>query len=108
MVENTPQIQKQPTRENAEKGIAGLEPTFTGKAYYSIKKKVQLLMNKTKNEVIEKKTYDVEVSMKLAVNVMFTQIQGTRGFNLFAERAVAVMIKELKKLEEGPMPGKKL
>ena len=39
---------------------------------------------------------------------MFTQMQATRGFKLFGERAVAAMIKELKQLEEGPMPGKKV
>ena len=36
-------------------------------------------MKKTKNEVKEKKTYDVEASMKSAVNLMFTQIQATQG-----------------------------
>ena len=50
-------------------------------------------MNKTKNEVKEKKTYDVEESMKSAVNVMFIQMQATQGFNLFGERAVDVIIK---------------
>ena len=35
-------------------------------------------------------------------------MQATRGFNLFGDRAVAAMIKELKQLEEGPMTGKKL
>ena len=35
-------------------------------------------------------------------------MQATRGFKLFRERAVADMIKELKQLEEGPMPGKKV
>ena len=35
-------------------------------------------------------------------------MQATRGFKLFGERAVADMIKELKQLEEGPMPGKKV
>ena len=63
--------------------IDRLEPMFTGKVYGSIKKKVQLLMEKTKNEVKEKKTHDVEASMKSAVNVMCTQIQAKRGFNLF-------------------------
>ena len=46
--------------------------------------------------------------MKYAVNVMFTQIQVTQGFNLFRERKVDTMIKELKQFEEGPMPGKKI
>ena len=50
-------------------------------------------MNKTKNEVKDRKTYDVEASMKSAVNVMFTQMQATRGFNLFVERVLAAMIK---------------
>ena len=62
-----------------------------------MKKKVQLLMNKTKNEIKKKKTYDVEASMKSAVNVMFTQTKTTRDLNSFGERAVAATIKELKK-----------
>ena len=37
-------------------------------------------MNKTKNEVKWKKTYDVEASVKSPVNVFFTQIQATGGF----------------------------
>ena len=65
-------------------------------------------MNKTKNEVKEKKTYDVEASMKYALNVMFTQMQATRGFNLFGESAVVAMIKDLRQFEEGPMQGKKI
>ena len=93
IVDDTPQTQKQPTRENAGKWIDSLEPTFTGKLYYIIKKKVQFLMNKTKNEVKQKKTYDVEASMKSSVNVMFTQMQATQGFNLFRERVVAAVIK---------------
>ena len=55
-------------------------------------------MNKKKNEVKEKKKYDVEASMKSTVNVMFTQMQATLGFNLFGESVVAAMIKELKQL----------
>ena len=39
---------------------------------------------------------------------MFTQMQPTRGFKLFGEPTVAAMIKELKQLEEGPMPGGKV
>ena len=38
IVEDTSQTQKRPTRDNSGKGIARLEPTFTGKEYYSIKK----------------------------------------------------------------------
>ena len=64
-------------------------------------------MEEKKHETKKKNNVDVETSIKAAVNVMFTQMQATRGFKLFRERAVAVMIKELKQLEEGPMPGKK-
>ena len=81
---------------------------FTAKVYDNIIKKVQLLINTTKNEVKQTKTYDVEASMKYTVNVMLTQMQATRDFNLFGDHAVAAMIKELKKLEEGPMPGKQV
>ena len=55
----------------------------------------------------KKKTFDVEMSIKAAVNAIFTQVQATQGFKLFGERAVAAMIKKLKRLEEGPMTGKK-
>ena len=51
IVEDTSKTHKLTTRENAGKWIDSLEPTFTGKLYYIIKKKVQFLMNKTKNEV---------------------------------------------------------
>ena len=81
---------------------------FTGKTYADVKKKVQLLIYKKKHETKKKNTFDVEMSIKAAVNVMCTQMQATQGFKLFGERAVDAMITELKKLEEGPMPGKKL
>ena len=51
IVEDTSQIQKRPTRENARKWISSLKPTFAGKAYDIIKKKIQFLMNKTNNKV---------------------------------------------------------
>ena len=50
----------------------------------------------------------MEASIKSAVNVMFMQMQATLGLNLFVERVVACIMKELKQLEEGPMPGKKM
>ena len=106
--ENTLEPQQIPNRENDGQGISRLEPTFTGKTYDAVKKKVQFLMDENKYETKKKNTFDVETSIKSAVNVMFTQIQATQGFKLFGERAVAAMIKELKQLEEGPMPGKRL
>ena len=65
-------------------------------------------MDEKKHETKKKNTFDVETSIKASVNVMFTQMQATRGFKLFGDRTVAAMIKELKQLEEGPMPGKKV
>ena len=56
----------------------------------------------------ELKPYDMETSMQLAVDVMFTKMQATQGFKLFGERAVATMVNELKQLKHGPMPGKKV
>ena len=53
-------------------------------------------MDEKKHEAKKKNTFDVEMSIKAAVNVMFTQIQATRGFKLFGERALADTIKELK------------
>ena len=69
---------------------------FTGKTYDDVKKKVQLLIDEKKHETKKKNTLDVETSIKAAANVIFTQMQATRGFKLFGERAVAAMIKELK------------
>ena len=106
--EDTLQPQQIPNRENAGQVITRLEPTFTGNTYDDVKKKLQLLMDEKKHETKKKNTFYVETSIKAAVNVMVTHMQAIRGFKLFGERAVAAMIKELKKLEEGPMPGKKV
>ena len=65
-------------------------------------------MDEKKNKTEKKNTFDIETPIKASVNVMFTQMQATRGFKLFGERSVAAMIKELKQLEEVPMPGKKV
>mmetsp|Transcript_42936 Transcript_42936/g.62919 ORF Transcript_42936/g.62919 Transcript_42936/m.62919 type:complete len:101 (-) Transcript_42936:1236-1538(-) len=40
------------------------------------------------------------------VNVMFTQMSAKRGFKLFGECAIAAMMKELKQLNIGAVPGK--
>ena len=50
-------------------------------------------MNKTKNEVKKKTTYDAESSMKYAINLMITQMWVTQIFDLFVESAVDDMIK---------------
>ena len=106
--EDTPQPQQRPKRQNYVQVIARLDTTFTGKTYDNITKKVKFLLDEKKHEAKKKNTFDIETSIKDAVNVMFTQMQATQGFNLFGERAVAALIKEFKQLEEGPMPGKKV
>ena len=53
------------------------------KLYDSIKKNMPFLINKMKNEVKEKKKYNVGASMKSAVNLMFIRMKATRGLNLF-------------------------
>ena len=64
-------------------------------------------MDEKKHKAKKKNTFDVETSIKAAVNLMFTQMQATLGFKLFGYRAVAAMINEFKRLEEVLMPGKK-
>ena len=46
--------------------------------------------------------------MKALENLMFTKMQASRGFKLFGERAVVAMVGDLKKLDEGAIPGKKV
>ena len=46
--------------------------------------------------------------MKTEISVMFTQMQAKVGFKIFREKAVATMIKELKQLKNGLMPGKQV
>ena len=55
--EDTPQPQQIPNRDNDGKGIARIEPTFTGKKYDDVKKKVKFLMDEKKHETKKKNTY---------------------------------------------------
>ena len=43
--------------------------------------------------------------MQAAVNGMFNQIHAKKVINLFCESIIVTMIKELKQLDEGAMPG---
>jgi len=45
-------------------------------------------------------------AMRLATGAVFTQMSAKKGFKTVGEAAVAAMFKELKQLDEGPMPGK--
>ena len=42
---------------------------------------------------------DTQTYMNAAVDLMFTKMQASRGFNLFVERSLASMIIELKQLD---------
>ena len=44
--------------------------------------------------------------MRMATNFVFTHMQDTTGFNLFGQKVVAEMFKELKQLEQVLMPEK--
>ena len=46
--------------------------------------------------------------MNAEVNVMFTKTQSFRGFKLFGWVSVAAMVKELKQLDGGTVPVKKV
>ena len=61
-----------------------------------------------KARVEESRPFDMESSMRMETDVMFTQMQATQGIKLFGERAVATIVKELKQLEYGPIPRKKV
>ena len=78
--EDALQPQKRLNIDNSGQGIARLEPTFTGKKYDDVKNKVQFLMDEKKHETKKKNRFDVETSIKAAVNIMFTQMQATQGY----------------------------
>ena len=82
-----------------------LEPNLSGQYHESVKKKAQFLMKQQRDT---NNLFDVENGMRRATQVLFTQMSATKGIKLFGERAIAAIVKELKKLEYGPMPGKKV
>ena len=80
---------------------------MTENTHEEIKKKIQFLMSE---ERVKDKTilFSVETGMKMATKAIFTQMQATTGFKMYGEEAIAAMFKELKQLEHGPMPGKRV
>ena len=92
------------TRSNRGAGVERLRMDFRGKSY-SKEKAVQFLQQSSPsvngdNEVVSKD------AMRIATGVVFTQMSAKKGFKIVGEAAVAAMFKELKQLDEGPMPGK--
>ena len=49
--------------------------------------------------------FQVQNSYEKALHVMFTQMSAHKGIKLFGQRAIAAMIKELKQLNDGVIPG---
>ena len=93
-----------PKRECVGKGIDRLSPDFNSKKY-STSKSVQLLM---KAGVEEAKLHNNQSYMSRAVNILLTQMAATEGIRKHGEKAIAVLVKEFKQLDKGPMEGKKV
>ena len=78
--------------ENSGTGINRLEPTLSGKTHDTINKKLQCLMKEQKKHNINH-DFDVEVGIKYATMVMFTQIWASKGIKISGERAIAAIFK---------------
>ena len=44
--------------------------------------------------------------MQTVLNIIFTQMSAKAGFKKFGQAAISAMFKELKQLNDGPIPGK--
>ena len=53
-------------------------------------------------------SFSVQQGMKMATKAIFKQMQAMTGFVFIGEKAIAEIFKELKQLEHGPMPGKRV
>ena len=49
--------------------------------------------------------FQIQNSYEKAVHIMFTQMPAHKGIKLFGQKAIAVMMKELKQLNDGVIPG---
>jgi len=87
--------QPRPSRTCANQGIERLEMKFGSKEYASIKSKQFLSINNRKG------------LLRKAIGIILAQMSAEKGIKTFGHRAVAAMIKELKQLDDGPMPGKR-
>ena len=97
----TPPLSQRPKRANAGAGVERLEMGHGTKEYASVKN-VQLIMkNGVKYSIQDRR--DI---LRRALHVILTQMSANEGIRKFGQRAVSAMIKELKQLDEGAMPGK--
>ena len=91
-------------RITSDTGVDRLEPTHDGKNHNEVKKKIQFLMSEER-EKAKQTLFSVQTGMTLATNAIFTQMQAMTSFNLFGDKVLAAMFKELKQLEHGSMLG---
>jgi len=98
------EISTRPRRECVGKGVERLQMDTESKAY-STKRSVQLLMQSNS----ERANSNGNMSyMSRAVGILLTQMSATEGIKKHGEKAIAVLVKEFKQLDEGPMEGKKV
>ena len=77
---------------------------FVGKGY-GAKREFNFVTNGEKSK-IDVNDDDLSSFMKLACDVIFTQMSANTGINKYEESEVATMINEFTQLNEGTVPGK--
>ena len=93
-----PPIQERLKRAGAGAGVQRMEPSFWGKEYISVQSKQFLSAH-----IDDQQHRSI---LRKAIGIVLIQMSANEGFKRFGERAVAAMIKELKQLNDGAMPGK--
>ena len=94
-----------PRRNNTGKGVERLQMDFHGKGCQS-KRECNFVTNSASIEAKGEAGNIADSYMKLACNVIFTQIAAKRGFKQHDAKAIAAMINEFAQLNEGAVSGK--
>jgi hypothetical protein len=92
-----------PRRSNAGAGIERIQMDFSGKGY-GAKREFNFITNGI-NTKCKVKEHDTISLMKIACDVIFTQMSVNAGIKKHGEAAVAAMIKKYTQLNEGAVPG---
>ena len=93
-----------PRRDNAGAGVERLQIDFSGKRY-GTKREFNFVTN-GEHVKLEAGEHDEASYMKMACDVIFTQMTANAGIKKHEESVVAEMIKESTQLNEGAVPGK--
>ena len=104
-VDDTPVSNDRPRRTNAGAGVERLQMDFSGKGYQA-KREYNFATNSTSTEAKGEACISTDSYMKLACDVIFTQMTAKKGFKQYGAKAVAAMVKEFTQLNEGAVPGK--